>query len=63
LEWGAVSGVVEQVESVEEMIERAMDAARRLGGLDDGSQVVLTYGPAVDRPGATNMIVARTIGG
>jgi pyruvate kinase len=61
LEWGVRPGIVELADSVEDMIEGALVAAKELGGLPDGARVVLTAGRRTGTPGATNLIMVREL--
>ena len=48
-------------ESVDDLIERALIAARDDAGLPTGARVVLTAGRQTGTPGATNLIMVREI--
>jgi pyruvate kinase len=48
-------------ESVEDMIEGALIAARDSAGLPTGARVILTAGRQTGTPGATNLIMVREI--
>jgi pyruvate kinase len=61
LEWGVRPGIVELADSVDDMIEGALVAAKELGGLPGGARVVLTAGRQTGTPGATNLIMVREI--
>ena len=61
LEWGVYPTSMRVAETVEEMIETALVAARDLAGLPSGARVVLTAGRRTGTPGATNLIMVREI--
>jgi pyruvate kinase len=61
LEWGVYPAALAPAESVEEMIETALEAARDIAGLPTGAAVVLTAGRRTGTPGATNLIMVREI--
>jgi pyruvate kinase len=61
LEWGVYCSTMDVAESVDEMIEAALLAARDAGGLPSGARVVLTAGRRTGTPGATNLIMVREI--
>jgi pyruvate kinase len=61
LEWGVYCFTMEVAESVDEMIEGALIAARDDAGLPTGARVVLTSGRQTGTPGATNLIMVREI--
>ena len=55
LEWGVCRSWCRGAD-VEELWERAIEAAREAGLVDAGDLVVLTAGTAVNIPGSTNVI-------
>jgi pyruvate kinase len=61
LEWGVRPCVVEPVESVDEMIERALVQARDIAGLPGGARVVITAGRRTLAPGGTSLIMVREV--
>lgn len=61
LVWGVVPVLVESNETIDLMLERAVDAARSLGVARVGDLVALTAGVAVNTPGSTNLIQVRTV--
>jgi len=48
-------------ESVDELIDSALEQARDFAGLEPGSRAVLTAGRRTGTPGATNLIMLREI--
>ncbi len=56
LEWGVTPLLFPEAKNVEDLWDRAVEAARREGLVDSGDLVVLTAGTAVNMPGSTNMI-------
>jgi pyruvate kinase len=48
-------------DSVDEMIDRALEAARDYAGLPPGDSVVLTAGRRTGTPGATNLVMVREL--
>ncbi len=58
--WGVVPVLVERHETIDRMLERAVDAARAVGVASPGDLVALTAGVAVNTPGSTNLIQVRT---
>jgi pyruvate kinase len=61
LEWGVRATSMGAADSVDEMIEEALIAARDLSGIDVGARVVLTAGRRTGTPGATNLVMVREI--
>jgi pyruvate kinase len=61
LDWGVYCYTMEVAESVDDMIEGALIAARDGAGLPTGARVVLTAGRRTGTPGATNLIMVREI--
>jgi pyruvate kinase len=61
LEWGTYCYTMDVAESVDDMIEAALLAARDDAGLPSGARVVLTAGRQTGTPGATNLIMVREI--
>jgi pyruvate kinase len=62
LVWGVVSIHGEQAGSLEERFERAIEAARKAGHLEDGDEIILTGGTAGSVPGSTNVVEVSTVG-
>jgi len=62
LVWGVVSIHGEQAGSLEERFERAIEAARGAGHLEDGDEIILTGGTAGSVPGSTNVVEVSTVG-
>ena len=56
LEWGVIPILFPEAKNVEDLWDRAVEAARREGLVDTGDLVVLTAGTAVNMPGSTNVI-------
>jgi pyruvate kinase len=61
LEWGVYPSPMPVAESVDDMIEAALIAARDSTGLPTGARVILTAGRQTGTPGATNLIMVREI--
>ena len=61
LEWGVHPTSMGAADSVEEMIEEALVAARDRAGIESGARVVLTAGRRTGTPGATNLVMVREI--
>ena len=61
LEWGVYPTPMPTAESVDEMVELALTAARDHAGLASGARVVLTAGRRTGTPGATNLVMVREI--
>ncbi len=61
LEWGVYPSLVPVAETVDDMIEEALIAARDSAGLPTGTRVILTAGRTTGTPGATNLIMVREI--
>jgi pyruvate kinase len=61
LEWGVYCWTVPVADTVDDMIEGALVAARDAAGLPTGARVVLTAGRQTGTPGATNLIMVREI--
>jgi pyruvate kinase len=60
LEWGVVPIEIPETDDVEDLWDRALDAARRSGVVSLGDRVVITAGTAVNIPGSTNVIKVDT---
>jgi pyruvate kinase len=61
LEWGVRPLPLEVADSVDELVEAALVAARDRGGIPSGATVVLTAGRRTGTPGATSLIMVREI--
>jgi pyruvate kinase len=61
LEWGVQPHSVRVAESVDEMIEAALEGARDHAGLASGTRVIVTAGRQTGTPGGTNLIMVREI--
>ena len=61
LEWGVRPTTMNVAESVDELIEAALDRARDFAELTPGDRAVLTAGRRTGTPGATNLITLREI--
>jgi pyruvate kinase len=60
LEWGVIPSTLAAPSSVDELINRAIEKAARVGSLSQGDAVVLTAGNTGER-GTTNLIVVRDV--
>ena len=61
LEWSVQPAPVEVAETVDDMIDGALVAAREHAGLPSGARVVVTAGRQTGTPGGTNLIMVREI--
>jgi pyruvate kinase len=61
LEWGVQPHSVEVADTVDEMIDAALVAARDHAGLATGDTVIVTAGRQTGTPGGTNLIMVREI--
>ena len=61
LEWAVRPATIDVAESVDELIDMALERARDFAGLEPGSRAVLTAGRRTGTPGATNLITLREI--
>jgi pyruvate kinase len=61
LEWGVVPTPLAVAESVDDLVEEALVAARDLAGIPTGASVVLTAGRRTGTPGATSLVMVREI--
>ena len=61
LEWGVYPTTMQIADTVDEMIDMALETARDFAGIPSGSGVVLTAGRRTGTPGATNLIMVREI--
>jgi pyruvate kinase len=61
LEWGVYPTTMRVADTVEDMIDMALETARDFAGIPSGSGVVLTAGRRTGTPGATNLIMVREI--
>jgi pyruvate kinase len=52
---------IDVAESVDELIDAALERARDFAGLEPGQRAVLTAGRRTGTPGATNLITLREI--
>ena len=60
LEWGIYATRMAHQDSVDDLIEAALDGAREFAGLQPGARVVITAGRA-GIPGGTNLIMIREV--
>ena len=61
LEWGVRAYPVPVAETVDEMIDAALESARDDAGLPSGARVIVTAGRQTGTPGGTNLIMVREI--
>lgn len=61
LEWAVQPAPVEVADTVDEMIDGALLAARELAELPSGARVVVAAGQRTGTPGGTNLIMVREI--
>jgi pyruvate kinase len=61
LEWAVRPTTMGYAESVDELIEEALERARDYADLETGARAVLTAGRRTGTPGATNLITLREI--
>jgi pyruvate kinase len=61
LEWGVRAATIEYLDTVDGLVEAALECARGLADLTAGRLAVLTAGPHSGSIGATNLIVLRQI--
>ena len=61
LEWGVYPTDMPVADSVDELVEWALLAARDAAGLESGATVVLTAGRRTGTPGATSLVMLRDI--
>ena len=61
LEWGVQPVAVQVADTVDEMIDGALVAARDAAGLPSGARVIVTAGRQTGTPGGTNLIMVREI--
>jgi pyruvate kinase len=61
LEWGVHPSAVDVADTVDEMIDAALLAAREHAGLASGARVIVTAGRQTGTPGGTNLIMVREI--
>jgi pyruvate kinase len=61
LEWAVRPTTMGAAESVDELIDAALEHARDFAGLEPGARAVLTAGRRTGTPGATNLITLREI--
>jgi pyruvate kinase len=61
IEWGVTPMMISEFEHVEALIERARQAARESGLVEDGGRVVITAGTAVNIPGTTDLIKVAVV--
>ena len=63
LEWGVRAATIEYLDTVDDLVDAALECARDLADLSPGGLAVLTAGPQSGSIGATNLIVLRQIPG
>ena len=56
LEWGVTPVWIPEMDDVEDLWDRSVEAARESGVVAPGQRVVITAGTAVNIPGSTNVI-------
>ena len=56
LEWGVTPVWIPEMDDVEDLWDRSVEAAREAGVVSPGERVVITAGTAVNIPGSTNVI-------
>jgi pyruvate kinase len=61
LEWGITPLPIQPCPDVEELWERAIEAALESGIVQTGDRVVITAGTAVNIPGSTNVIKVEIV--
>jgi pyruvate kinase len=61
LEWGVEPVMMHVAETVDELVESALEIARDVAGIPAGASVVLTAGRRTGTPGATSLIMVREI--
>jgi pyruvate kinase len=61
LEWGVKPYAVAVADTVDEMIDAALEGARDHAGLPSGARVIVTAGRQTGTPGGTNLIMVREI--
>jgi len=61
LEWAVRPTTMNSADSVDELIDAALEHARDFAGLEPGARAVLTAGRRTGTPGATNLITLREI--
>jgi pyruvate kinase len=61
LDWAVVPLALDPTKDVETLWMRSIDAVQRAGIAGPGDRVVITSGTNVNRPGATNTILVRTL--
>jgi pyruvate kinase len=61
LEWAVQPHAVPVADTVDEMIDAALEAARDEAGLPSGASVIVTAGRQTGTPGGTNLIMVREI--
>jgi pyruvate kinase len=61
LEWGVCIGRLDVAETVDDLVEDALECAGDIAGLASGTSVVLTAGRRTGTPGATSLIMVREI--
>jgi pyruvate kinase len=60
IDWGVYATRMEHADTVDELIDSALEGARDFAGLEPGSKVVITAGRA-GIPGGTNLIMIREV--
>jgi pyruvate kinase len=60
IDWGVYATRMDHADTVDELIETALEGARDFAGLDPGARVVITAGRA-GIPGGTNLIMIREV--
>ena len=60
IDWGVYATRMEHADTVDELIDAALEGARDFAQLDPGAKVVITAGRA-GIPGGTNLIMIREV--
>lgn len=61
LVWGVHALLVDRPESIEQMLDRAVNAAREAGFIQSGDRVAITAGVKTAQPGSTNLLQVYTV--
>lgn len=61
LDWGVYPYYMPVTDSVDKMIDSALETAKEAVGLETGDSVIISSGPAVGKTGSTNLITLRNV--
>jgi pyruvate kinase len=61
LAWGVLPYLVQDLESLEDMIHKAVEVSKKVGIVKKGDRIIMTCGIPFGNPGTTNLINVETV--